>query len=1123
MPARALRLAPIGLALAACLTGSAAAQQPTSPVAFEPAAIEFFENEIRPILVARCYECHGPDSEQKGGLRLDSRAAALAGGESGPAVVPGDLDASLLVGAVRHGEIFQMPPQGKLPAEEIAKLEHWVRIGAPWPAGEEGAAAVAPRQAGAPISEADRQWWSLRPVADPPPPAVADAAWPQSPLDRFILAPLEAAGLHPAAAADRRTLIRRVTFDLTGLPPTPEEVAAFLADESPAALARVVDRLLASPAYGERWGRHWLDVARYADSNGMDENLAYAHAWRYRDWVVEALNADLPYDQFVVQQLAADLLPSTGDERADVARLAATGFLCLGPKMLAEDDPVKMEMDIIDEQVDAVGRAFLALTLGCARCHDHKFDPIPTRDYYSLAGIFKSTKTMENHSVVAVWHERPLATQEELAGFNAAKAGLERIRGELAARMAAGNDALLSEARARAGDYLAAAALLERQYQRLESRMPADLASAAPQGTLVVEAERFARGDADVAGDGYGAGIGVILTYGNRTCFTEYEIDVPAAGVYQIELRYAAADARPVRLLLDGQLVRGDAAAAVTGTWYPDSQTWEGAALAKLEAGSHVVRLERPGVFPHIDKLALVPRPDIIDEAGLAAGLTAEQIAAERGLNGAILNAWRRHLAAAKDNATSPLSLWHEFERGPTAAGAALDASQPAAALLLADPRPAISDDLLARYAELLAAADEAWRTLRASPEGAQASSLPDAGLEALRQLLYADDGPTALPENPEQYYPADLRAEVTVLRDDAEQQEAALPVLPRAMAVEERQPANLRVHIRGNHLTLGDEAPRQFLRVIAGEEQTPIGPDRSGRLELARWIAAPQNPLAARAIVNRVWRWHFGEGLVRSPDNFGNLGELPTHPELLDWLASRLIEDGWSLKALHRRIVLSATYQMSAAYDERAAAADPENRLHWRHERRRLEAEALRDAVLAVGGRLDRTMRGSLLRSKDREYVASTASVNTANYESHRRSIYLPVVRSALYELYQAFDFADPSTPNGDRDTTVVAPQALLLMNSPLVHEAAGDLADRLLAPADAGDAASSDAARLERAWLLCYSRPPTGDEQTRAAAFLDTYAAAATDDDPATGRRLAWEALGRALLGSSEFVVAE
>jgi hypothetical protein len=714
-----------------------------------------------------------------------------------PAVKPGKPEESLLISAVRHDGELKMPFREKLSARQIADLTAWVQMGAPWP---ESQAAVrpAPPKNGPIFTRAERSFWAFQKPLAAPLPAVRHAAWPQSPIDHYILAKLEEHGLRPAAAADRRTLLRRATFDLTGLPPTPQEVAAFLADQSPNAFARVVDRLLASPAYGERWGRHWLDVARYADSNGMDENLAYANAFRYRDYVVGAFNHDLPYDRFVQEQLAGDLLPAATDEarrRQDIA----TGFLALGPKMLAEDDPAKMEMDIVDEQIDTVGRTFLGLTLGCARCHDHKFDPIPMADYYALAGIFKSTRTMDTFTVVARWYERPIAKS----------ADQERLR-------------------------------------------------------------------------------------------------------------------------------------------------------------AHQARVEQK----------------------------------------------RKAIAALPNN----------------------------------------------------------------SP--------------ALKQL----------------------QAELAAL-------EKAKPALSEAMGVTEGKIANVRIHLRGSHWTLGPEVPRRFPRVLAGEDQPPIDARLSGRRQLAEWLTRPNHPLTARVMVNRLWTWHFGVGLVRSTDNFGRLGDRPVHQPLLDWLAVRLVQSGWSLKAVHRLILLSSTYQMSTAFDEQAARVDPENRLHWRMNRRRLEAEALRDALLILGGQLDRTMGGSLFQGGNRQYVPGYPNTTYDRYDFPRRSIYLPVIRSDLYPVFQAFDFADPSTSRGRRAVTTVAPQALFMMNGKLVLDQTRRLAQGLLV-----EPTLDDAGRVHRLYEQAYSRPPTTGETARALEFVRcvevTFGQTA---NPTERRQRAWQSLCKVIVAANEFVYVE
>ena len=772
----------------------------------------FFETSIRPLLVEKCFKCHG-EKKQWGGLRLDSRESLLRGGESGAAIVPGKPDTSLLISAIRQtDDDLRMPQDDKLTERQIAELVRWVEMGAPFP-----------MKVGAAERTRDPNHWAFQLPAEPPVPTVVNSAWPQSALDQFILAKLEAAGLSPSPQADRRTLIRRVTFDVIGLPPTSEEIDAFLADESPDAFARVVDRLLASPEYGERWGRHWLDVARYADSNGFDENIAHGNAWKYRDYVVSAFNRDKPFDQFVIEQLAGDLLPFN-DQAQQHEQLIATGFLSIGPKVLAETDEAKMRMDIIDEQLDTTGRAFLGLTLGCARCHDHKFDPIATADYYGLAGIFKSTLTMQKYQKVAEWHEHLLPS----AAATAMKAAFD----------------------AKVADRKTAIA------------------------TVVADADKFVR-----------------------------------------------------------------------------------------------------------EKLATTP-----------------------------------------------------------------------------DAKP---------------------------------------------------------PEKLETLYPAETKAELKKQRDELAALEKVGTDLPAAMGVTEDKVVDIAVHVRGNPLKLGDIVPRRTPPAVRGPDMPQFTDKQSGRQQLAEWLVDPQHPLTARVFVNRVWRWHFGRGLVRSTDNFGLLGAAPSHPALLDWLARRFIADGWSMKSLHRRILLSNTWQQSASTSPETMRLDLENRLFSRASVRRLEAEAVRDSLLAVSGQLDGTMAGSLLTLKNRAYFFDHTSIDKTTYDSPRRSLYLPVVRNNVFDVLQLLDFPDPAVSSSNRATTVVASQALLMLNSNLVMQAASEFADHLLAES------TDDDQRLSRMYVIAFGREPTTAEQQADRAFLARATKTqSTDSDANTRRKQAWSTLCHVVLAANEFI---
>ncbi len=798
----------------------------------QPDALRHFEKAVRPVLVEHCLKCHGPE-KQWGSLRLDSREALLKGGDTGPAIISREPEQSLLIRAVRHvDDELKMPPapKEKLTDRQIADLVLWIKQGAAYPA----SAPVADRK-----KNADH--WSFKPPAVFAVPLVEHTAWPKSPVDHFVLARLEHARLTPTGPSAKRTLIRRATFDLIGLPPTADEIADFLADEHPDAFDRLIDRLLASPAYGERWGRHWLDVARYADSNGLDENVAHGNAWRYRDYVVDAMNRDTPYDQFLIEQLAGDLIPAA-DAAERNRNLIATGFLAIGPKVLAEVDEAKMQMDIIDEQIDTVGRAVLGLTLGCARCHDHKFDPIATADYYGLAGIFKSTRTMEHFKKVAKWYENPLTT----ATSAAAKAAFDE---QVAVKRAA------------------IQTLVERANEQVRTATPA-----------------------------------------------------------------------------------------------------------------------------------------------------------------------------------SPPSAGGNQQAVPATAGAG---------------------------------------------KGAAA--------------------------NPESQYPETTRAELKRLRDELAAFEKTAPEMPMAMGATEDKVVDAAIHIRGNPLKLGETIPRRVPLILQSAADAKFTADQSGRLELARSFTSPQHPLTGRVIVNRAWRWHFGKGLVRTPDNFGLLGELPTHPELLDWTARRFTEQGWSLKRLHRLIMLSSTYQQDSLPAPALVEHDPENRLFGRFDVRRLEAEEIRDALIAVGGRLDQAMGGSLLTVKNRAYFFDHTSKDLTDYNSPRRSLYLPIVRNNVYDVFQLLDYPDAAIPTGDRTTTTIAPQALMMLNSDFIAHASADLATRVLG------AAVDDKDRVNHMYVTSYGREATSAEIAESLALLANIEHALPKNPADDSRRQAWAGLCQVIVAANEFIYVQ
>ncbi|MDA1013992.1 MAG: DUF1553 domain-containing protein [Planctomycetota bacterium] len=1064
--------------------------QPTDAPKADPAKAAFFEKMVRPLLVKRCVDCHNGD-EQESQLRLDSLAGMLRGGLRGPAIVRGNAEASLLVRAVRHGELLKMPAKRKLPPDEIATLVKWVADGAVWP-NSEPVENVRPRDdpKSVQFSDVQKSFWAFQAPRQSSPPQVKDTEWLRSPIDAFVLSRLENAGLPPAARADKRTLIRRATFDLIGLPPTPRELDEFLADDSPDAFARLVDRLLASPHYGQRWGRHWLDVVRYADSNGLDENLAYANAYHYRDYVIEAFNANKRFDRFVQEQLAGDRLPDDGTPNNNLDRITATGLLCIGPKMLAEDDPVKMRMDIIDEQIDTIGRAFMGLTLGCARCHDHKFDPIPTDDYYSLVGIFHSTTTMDTFSVVAKWHERPLATPESVAARERVLQRIKGLQGEAASARDAAAATLIDEARRHVGDYLLAAESNRRRDIALAKLKPIgpQLKDAKARADVIFrEAENYDRGNVTKDFTSYGAGIGVLVNAGKLPNFAEYDVTVPADGTYRLEVRYAAEAARPCTLVVNGIVIRADIADGVTGSWQPDSQRWEIEGFVTLKAGKNVVRLEHAQYFPHIDKLLFAKSSEA--ELPTIAPLDAKYVPVPE-----FVRAWQTHL----DNAAKEKSSVFQ---------------QLVKASAVPDGKPKTS--------ELRAIAERFQATVNPSLANDPAPKDSQVSQTDFTALVQNPNGPFKFQDTVAQRFPKPVTERLAELKKREQEATKSMPSMPMVMAVEDGTVKDVRVHHRGSHLTQGSIVPRRFLQIMAGTQQPPIPNTRSGRRDLADWLTSDSHPLTARVFVNRVWHWHFGQGLVRSNDNFGRLGERPTHPELLDWLAVRFVQSGWDIKDLHRLILLSSTWQMSTQFSEHAAAKDPENRLCWRMNRRRLEAEAMRDSIHVVAQQLDQHMGGTMLPTANRKYVTSTANVDPVAYVTNRRSVYMPVVRSALYDVFQAFDFADPSVINGQRQVTTVAPQALFMMNSEVVSRLTRIMASTLLAVQGL-----SDKSRVVEIYRRAYSRQPTTTEVDRAIGFVQVYEqrwAAARPDEAQDAKTRAWQGLCRIILAGNEFVYLE
>lgn len=786
----------------------------------------FFESKVLPLLQSRCYECHSHEKKIKGGLALDLKAGWQTGGDNGPAIVPGDLTKSHLIEAVRYtNPEMEMPPKGRMKAGEIEILERWVAMGAP----DSRVQQTAAKSARVIDIEEGRKFWAFRPVHAGTAPAVKQTGWSLDPVDRFILARLEASGLSTASDVDAYTWLRRVSLDLTGLPPTPEDLARF--DDSPASRAAAVDRLLQSSAFGERWARHWLDLVGYADQIGTSNNVFAEHAWRYRDYVIHAFNTDKPFERFIREQIAGDLLPAASPQQR-AANITATGFLVLGDVEIVAVDKLKMEHDLVDQQVSKIGTAFLGMTLGCVRCHDHKFDPIAQTDYYAIAGMFRSTDA----------------------------------------------------------------------------------------------------------------------------------------------------------------------------TYKTDNGVW-----------SSVHKTELPET----------------------AGQKAE----------------RERLLAANE---VRIRQW-ENERD--------NAGKEKAAL---------------------------------EPQIASATKVAKPGLEKKRD---------------------ELAARIKTINGQIEHAKFFAPLAPKAFAVHDREkPTDMRITIRGNPYALGDPVKRGALRVASWAAFPSIPDGQSGRAQLADWIADARNPLTARVTVNRIWQKLFGEGLVRSVDYFGTRGETPSHPELLDYLAARFIKNGWSQKRLIREIVLSRAYRMSSAHNAIAAAKDPDNRLLWRMNRQRLDAEAIRDSMLAISGRLTPAGGGPALPLEFPENVTSLSpkAVNPPAFafkkmrpaQDFERTIYLPVIRTAAQpgsaKLRDVFDFTQPAQIAGKRAETAVPTQALFLLNSDIVRARATELAKQL------ADTEPNTGARLESLWLRILSRPITSTEREDAVKFLESMPA-----------DKAWTELSHALLSSNEFLL--
>ncbi|WP_437193005.1 PSD1 and planctomycete cytochrome C domain-containing protein [Planctomicrobium sp. SH527] len=816
---------------------------------------ELFEKQILPILTKSCYECHAKDSaEISGGLELDSPVGMLRGGESGVVIIAHDPKKSLLVRMLRHESgVSAMPPDGKLSDEQISAVEEWIRLGAPDSRQATGKTAREDR------FEAALKHWSLQPPQAVTPPEVKQKDWPRGAIDQFVLAKMEQNGLVPVSDAGRRTLIRRVYFDLIGIPPTPAEVDQFLADQSPTALETVIDRLLGSPQFGERWGRHWLDSVRFAESSGLEFNFTYPHAWPYRNYVIDSVNQDKPYDLFIKEQIAGDLLPRSESDTPEVieARLIAPSMLSFGVKR--HTGGATFQLDIVDDQIDTIFRSTQALTVNCSRCHDHKFDPIPTKDYYALAGIFLSTEPLYG-TIKQKYSNFP--TDLLPIGPNAA---------EMHAKVV--------------------------EHQKIVDQADKDLTAKRAEHTKATEAEK--------------------------------------------------------------------------------------AATAKKEEADKLVQAQ-----------------------------TTEQVEG---------------------------------------------------------PKP-----------EATAALDEAIAALKTATEQA-----------------------------------VTLKAEVTTLETKVADLKKAAPPRPQyAMSARDKaKPDDTTIAIRGSPSQRGERVPRGFLSAIKVSQQKEIDKTRSGRLELAEWIANSENPLTARVHVNRIWSHLFGRGLVATTDNFGILGKEPTHPELLDHLALQFMEQGWSVKKAIRTIMLSRTYQLSSERTEAGMKIDPNSQYLWRAAPRRLEAETIRDSILAVSGQLDLNRPVGSTVTGLGDQLAREIPLEKIQPPSNHRSVYLPIVRDYVPEIFDLFDFPSPSLVSGQRSVTNVPSQALYLRNSAFVTDQSRHAARRLLAVAEV----TTDEQRADLAAQWAFARQLTEEQRAGVVQLVEKVRQSKPDDEQANVN--AWAAWFQVMFSTAEF----
>ncbi len=913
--------------------------------------IDFFERKIRPILTENCHACHNQELKTAG-LDLETAAGLKMGGQSGPLVSINNPEDSLLLKVIGYKEDLKMPPSGKLDVQDLNSLKMWVHMGTPWPKSIESLVSKKNESLKDPNEDND-VLWAFQPISDPAPPQVMDQSWIKTSIDRFVLARLEEKGLRPSASARKETLLRRATFNITGLPPTIDQIKQFVEDDSPEAFKKVIENLLASPRYGEHWARHWLDVARYADSTGSDEDHRYPYAWRYRDYVIEAFNKDLPFDRFVVEQIAGDLLPKSTELKVNQQRIIATGFLALGPKAIAQQDKTKMLYDVYDEQLDVISKGFLGLSITCARCHDHKFDPILTKDYYSLISILASTRNFKDSaSHVASLLMKPLVSSKEYQEYQAHQdkiAAKKTILQELVGKV---NERLIEVESTKLVNYFIAA------YQ--------------------------------------------VYTQGKNS-----KVLAKQYGLHEALLKKWSSYLAPNQ------------------TFRPHLLNWQRA---------------RP------TDLFFVAR-DYQEKFRLQFTEWTSR-----------LNQWRQKI--------KQISKKEDREPAP----------------------------------KFLPGKDRFFYEvyLNSKPKNEKITA----------PFLISDS-------DHELFSPKTVNI-IKRLKREIEFLQKISPKEPQmANAVEEGIIVDQQIFRRGNPNILGEPVRKKFPVVFDDKCKDFVIEKGSGRLQLAKWLTQPYHPLTARVIVNRVWQWHFGEGLVRTPDNFGTTGNRPSHPKLLDHLARKFTDGGWSIKNLHRLIMQSNIYQQASFRSKSMISIDPNNEL-WSHfPRRRLDAEEIRDGMLAVDDTLDPKM-GIILQEGTGFQPENSADRLSLDPESFLfRTVYLPLRRANLPPFLRLFDFGDATNSSGKRLQTNVPPQALFMMNSKFVEERSRNLAKMLFK-----SSLSSNREKVQYTYLRILNRLPSVKEEDTALSYIEKFQQKTNKTEDGLN---SWQSYCHILFSSNEFIYVD